>query len=74
MAQTMKIRQGDVVHVIRGKDRGKQGRVIESIPKDGRVMFELAGVPEPLAKEALRLAGQKLSVKTKVVKREEELF
>ena len=42
--------------------------------KPGRVMFELAGVPEPLAKEALRLAGQKLSVKTKVVKREEELF
>ena len=42
--------------------------------KPGRVMFELAGVPEPLAKEALRLAGQKLSVKTKVVKREEALF
>ena len=42
--------------------------------KPGRVMFELAGVPEPLAKEALRLAGQKLPVKTKVVKREAELF
>jgi len=42
--------------------------------KPGRVMFELAGVPEPLAKEALRLAGQKLAVKTKIVKREEELF
>jgi len=42
--------------------------------KPGRVMFELAGVPEPLAKEALRLAGQKLSVKTKVVKREADLF
>ena len=38
--------------------------------KPGRVMFELAGVPEPLAKEALRLAGQKLPVKTKFVKRE----
>jgi large subunit ribosomal protein L24 len=36
----MKIRQGDVVHVIRGKDRGKEGRVIESIPKDGRVIVE----------------------------------
>ena len=45
-----------------------------AVVKPGRVMFELAGVPEPLAKEALRLAGQKLSVKTKVVKREEELF
>src|SRR6266481_9643342 len=36
----MKIRQGDVVHVIRGKDRGKDGRFIESIPKDGRVIVE----------------------------------
>ena len=45
-----------------------------AVIKPGRVMFELAGVPEPLAKEALRLAGQKLYVKTKVVKREEELF
>ena len=44
------------------------------VVKPGRVMFELAGVPEPLAKEALRLAGQKLSVKTKIVKREAELF
>ena len=45
-----------------------------AVIKPGRVMFELAGVPEPLAKEALRLAGQKLSVKTKIVKREAELF
>ncbi len=45
-----------------------------AVIKPGRVMFELAGVPEPLAKEALRLAGQKLSVKSKVVRREEELF
>jgi len=45
-----------------------------AVIKPGRVMFELAGVSEPLAREALRLAGQKLSVKTKVVKREEALF
>src|SRR4051794_30285201 len=45
-----------------------------AVIKPGRVMFELAGVPEPLAKEALRLAGQKLSIKTKIVKRESELF
>ena len=45
-----------------------------AVIKPGRVMFELAGVPEPLAKEALRLAGQKLSVKSKVVKREADLF
>ena len=42
--------------------------------KPGRVMFELAGVPEPLAREALRLAGQKLPVKTKFVRREGDLF
>ena len=45
-----------------------------AVVKPGRVMFELAGVPEPLAREALRLAGNKLSLKTKVVKREAELF
>src|SRR6266700_3781341 len=45
-----------------------------AVIKPGRVMFELAGVPEPLAKEALRLAGTKLSVKTRVVKREADLF
>ena len=45
-----------------------------AVIKPGRVMFELAGVPEPLAKEALRLAGSKLSVRTKVVTREDELF
>jgi large subunit ribosomal protein L16 len=45
-----------------------------AVVKPGRVMFELAGVPEPLAREALRLAGSKLAVKTKVVKREADLF
>ena len=45
-----------------------------AVVKPGRVMFELAGVPEPLAKDALRLAGTKLSIKTKVVKREADLF
>jgi large subunit ribosomal protein L16 len=45
-----------------------------AVVKPGRVMFELAGVPEPLAKEALRLAGTKLSVRTKVVTREGSLF
>ncbi|MDI3298962.1 MAG: 50S ribosomal protein L16 [Bacillota bacterium] len=35
----------------------------------GRVLFELAGVPEPVAQEALRLASHKLPVKTRFVKR-----
>jgi large subunit ribosomal protein L16 len=41
-----------------------------AVIKPGRVMFELAGVPEDLAREALRLAGHKLPVRTKFVKRE----
>jgi large subunit ribosomal protein L16 len=45
-----------------------------AVVKPGRVMFELAGVAEPLAKEALRLAGAKLPIKTKFVKREASLF
>ena len=45
-----------------------------AVVKPGRVMFELAGVPEPLAKEALRLAGSKLSVRTRIVKREADFF
>ena len=45
-----------------------------AVVKPGRVMFELAGVDERLAKEALRLAGRKLPLKTRVVKREADLF
>ena len=41
-----------------------------AVVKPGRVMFELSGVPEPLAREAMRLAGHKLPVKTKFVHRE----
>ena len=41
------------------------------VVKPGRVMFELAGVPEPLAREAMRLAGHKLPVRTKFVTRED---
>ncbi len=37
----------------------------------GRVMFEIAGVEEEVAREALRLASHKLPVKTKIIKREE---
>src|SRR3954471_5907586 len=45
-----------------------------AVIKPGRVMFEAGGVPEPLAKEALSLAAQKLSVRSKIVKREADLF
>ena len=38
-----------------------------AVVKPGRVMFEIAGVPEDVAKEALRLASHKLPIKTKVL-------
>ena len=42
-----------------------------AVVKEGKVMFEVAGVSEEIAREALRLASHKLSVKTKIVKKEE---
>ena len=42
-----------------------------AVVKEGKVMFEVAGVSEEIAREALRLASHKLSVKTKFVKKEE---
>ena len=43
-----------------------------SVVKPGRVMFEIAGVSEEVAREALRLASHKLPIKTKVIVRTEE--
>ena len=43
-----------------------------AVVKPGRVLFEIAGVPEETAREALRLASHKLPCKTKFVKRETE--
>ncbi|MFD1850699.1 50S ribosomal protein L16 [Oceanobacillus bengalensis] len=42
-----------------------------AIVKPGKIMFEIAGVSEEVAREALRLASHKLPIKTKFVKREE---
>ena len=44
-----------------------------AVVKPGRVMFEIAGVSEEVAREALRLAAHKLPVQTKFVKREIEV-
>ena len=43
-----------------------------SVVKPGRVLFEIKGVSEDIAREALRLASHKLPIKTKIIKREEE--
>ena len=43
-----------------------------AVVKPGRVMFEMAGIPEEVAKEALRLAMHKLPVKSKFIAKEQE--
>lgn len=42
-----------------------------SVVKPGKILFEVAGVSEEVAREAMRLASHKLPIKTKFVKREE---
>ncbi len=65
MASTMKIRQGDLVQILTGKDRGKQGRVIEARPRERRVIVENLNVvkrhtrPRPLA-NANRMGQQQM--------------
>ena len=43
-----------------------------AVVKPGRILFEIAGVPEETAREAMRLASHKLPIKTKFITREEE--
>jgi large subunit ribosomal protein L24 len=60
--KTMKIRKGDMVHVLSGKDRGKEGRVIDARPTDKRVVVENLNVvkrhmrPRPI-RDANRMGG-----------------
>ncbi|EQC0694275.1 50S ribosomal protein L16 [Listeria innocua] len=53
-----------------GKGKGAPEGWVSPV-KRGKIMFEIAGVPEDVAREALRLAAHKLPIKTKIVKREE---
>jgi large subunit ribosomal protein L24 len=65
MAQTMKIKKGDVVHVLRGKDRGKEGRVLEALPAERRVVVENVNVvkrhqrPRPIQNSS-RMGGPQM--------------
>ena len=45
-----------------------------AVVKPGRILYELDGVSEDIAKEALRLAGHKLSIRTRFVKRDAEVL
>ena len=66
MSTTMKIRKGDLVHVLSGKDRGKQGRVIDARPSERRVIVENLNVvkrhtkPRPL-RDANRMGGRAMA-------------
>jgi large subunit ribosomal protein L16 len=51
-----------------GKGKGSVEYYV-AVVKPGRILFEMAGVPEDVAREALRLAAGKLPIKTKFVKR-----
>jgi large subunit ribosomal protein L16 len=53
-----------------GKGKGAPDHYV-AVVKPGRVLYEVDGVEEAVAREALRLAGHKLPVKTKVIAREE---
>ena len=55
-----------------GKGKGAPEYWVAKV-KPGRVMFEISGVPEEIAKEALRLAANKLPLKTKFVVRENNI-
>ena len=88
IAMTRKIKRGGKVWITIFPDKSVTQKPAETrmgsgkgspehwvaVVKPGRVMFELAGVPEPLAREAIRLAAMKLPVKAKFVSREGDLF
>jgi large subunit ribosomal protein L24 len=62
----MKIKKGDVVHVLTGKDRGREGRVIEARPAVGKVVVENINIqkrhtkPRPI-QGANRMGGVQMS-------------
>jgi large subunit ribosomal protein L24 len=65
MTQTMKVKKGDLVHILTGKDRGKQGRVIDALPRERRVIVENLNVvkrhtkPKPL-RNTSRMGGPQI--------------
>jgi large subunit ribosomal protein L24 len=65
MTVAMKIRKGDTVHILSGKDRGKEGRVIDARPRERKVLVENLNTvkrhtrPKPL-KDSSRMGGQQI--------------
>ena len=66
MTHKMRIRKGDTVHMLSGKDRGKEGRVIEARPREQRVVVENLNIqkrhtrPRPL-RDANRMGGTQMT-------------
>ena len=66
MAATMRVKKGDLVQVLAGKDRGKQGRVIEARPSEGRVIVENLNLvkrhtkPRPI-RDSSRMGGTQIA-------------
>jgi len=56
-----------------GKGKGAPEAWV-AVVKPGRVLYELDGVPEEVAREAFRLAGHKLAIQTRFVKRSDEVL
>jgi len=73
MPTKMKIKRGDVVQILAGKDRGKQGRVLEARPGDGRVIVENLNVitrhtrPKPL-RDSSRMGGTQMAAGGRIEK------
>ncbi len=65
MATKMKVKKGDEVQIIAGKDRGKRGRVIEARPRERRVLVENLNVakrhqrPKPI-RDSSRMGGAQI--------------
>lgn len=56
--------------VVRGSGKGDVSMYV-AVVKPGRVMFELGGLPENIAREALKLATAKLSVRTRIISKDQ---
>jgi large subunit ribosomal protein L24 len=61
----MRVHKGDVVHILSGKDRGKEGRVIEALPRDRKVVVENLNLskrhtkPRPI-RDSSRMGGPQM--------------
>ena len=66
MTVAMKIRKGDHVHILAGKDRGKEGRVIDAMPRERKVIVENLNLvkrhtrPRPLT-DSSRMGGPQIA-------------